>query len=112
MARDLINETQTRSMPIKFMKPKSLWEQFLAQRRMIGPAVPLPIQSKTPKPFQPLTRQQSIEILDDSIQWLIDETRATLAMPSGPSKDRRWTELQGRNKSFERDFERFIRSRE
>ena len=69
-------------------------------------------QGKTPKPFQQLTRQESIAILDDTIEWLIDEARATFVMPDGPSKERRRAELRARDKSIARDFRRLIREQE
>jgi hypothetical protein len=71
--------------------------------------VALPANARTLKPFQPLTHDESIAVLDDTIQWLVDETRAMFAMPNGPSKERRWAELQARDKSMRRDFERLVR---
>ena len=58
------------------------------------------------KPFQPLTRAESVMILNDAMQWLMDETEATLAMPNGPSKERRRAELRSRYRSMARDVER------
>ncbi len=63
-----------------------------------------------PKPFQPLTHNQSIAVLDDTIQWLLDEARTTLAMPDGPAKQQRWAELEGRDQSLVRDFQRLMRA--
>jgi hypothetical protein len=68
--------------------------------------------ASTPKPFQLLTNDESIAILDDAIQWLIDEVRTTEAMPDGPFKERRRAELQARDKSMARDFARFVREQE
>jgi hypothetical protein len=92
------------------MNLKSFWERHGAQRRAVTAA--LPSKARTPKPFQPLTRQESIAILDDTIQWLMDEARMTLAMPDGPSKQRRKADLRARHKSVARDFQRLIRKRE
>lgn len=97
-------------MQIALMNLKSFWERHRAQR-WAGTAAPA-AKPATPKPFQPLTRPQSIEILDDSIQWLIDEARLMLAMPDGPRKERRRAELRARNKSMVRDFRRFVRDQE
>jgi hypothetical protein len=94
-------------MQIAIMNLKSFWERHRAQR-WAGTAA-LPAKARTPKPFQPLTRQESIAILNDTIQWLMDEARITLAMPDGPSKERRKAELRARDKSIARDFQRRIR---
>jgi hypothetical protein len=92
------------------MNLKSFWEQHRAQRWARTAA--LQAKARTSKPFQPLTRQQSIAILDDTIQWLMDEARTMLAMPDGPSKERRKAELRARDKSIARDFRRLIRDQE
>ena len=92
------------------MNLKSFWERHRAQR-WAGTAA-LPVKARTPKPFQPLTREESIAILDDTIHWLIDEARITLAMPDGPSKERLKAELRARDKSIARDFQRLIREQE
>ena len=92
------------------MKLKSYWERYRAQR-WAATAPPAP-KAETPKPFQPLTRDESIAILDDTIQWLMDEARATFIMHDGPSKDRRQAELRARDKSIARDFRRLIRKQE
>jgi hypothetical protein len=92
------------------MNLKSFWERHRAQR-WPGTAA-LPVKARTPKPFQPLTRQESIAILDDTIQWLMDEARVTLLMSDGPSKERRRAELRARDKSMARDFQRLIREQE
>lgn len=92
------------------MNLKSFWERHRVQR-WAGTAA-LPAKARTPKPFQPLTRQESIAILDDTIQWLVDEARATLVMPDGPSKERRKAELRARDKFIARDFQRLIRGQE
>ena len=62
--------------------------------------------------FEPLTHEQSVAVLEDSIQWLIDEARATMAMPSGLAKERRKAELRGRDKSMARDFARLVREQQ
>ena len=92
------------------MNLKGFWERHGAQR-WAGTAA-LPSKAGTPKPFQPLTRQESIAILDDTIQWLMDKARATLVMPDGPPKERRRAELRARDKSIARDFQRLIREQE
>jgi len=89
------------------MNLKSFWERHRPQR-WAGTAA-LPAKAGTPKPFQLLTREESIAILDDTIQWLIDEARASLLMSAGPSKQCRKAELRGRDKSIARDFRRLIR---
>jgi hypothetical protein len=71
--------------------------------------MPVPAEPGTPKPFEPLTLDESIAVLDDAVQWLVDETWAALALPDGPSKDLRLAELRARNKSMVRDFERLIK---
>ncbi|HTL57132.1 MAG TPA: hypothetical protein VL361_15730 [Candidatus Limnocylindrales bacterium] len=92
------------------MNLKSFWERHRAQR-WAGTAA-LPAKARKPKPFQPLTRQESIAILDDTIEWLMDEARTTMAMPDGPSNERRKAELRARDKSIARDFQRLIRGQE
>jgi hypothetical protein len=42
----------------------------------------------------------------------MDEARITLAMPDGPSKQRRKADLRARDKSVARDFQRLIRKQE
>jgi len=97
-------------LQIAIMNLKSFWERHRAQRWEVTAA--LQAKPSAPKPFQPLTRQQSIAILDDTIQWLMDEARATLVMPDGPPKERRRAELRARDKSIARDFQRLIREQE
>jgi hypothetical protein len=92
------------------MNLKSFWERHRAQRWALTAS--LPAKAGTPKPFQPLTRQESAAILEDTIQWLMDEARATLVMPEGRSKARRKAELRARDKSIARDFQRLIREQE
>ncbi len=89
------------------MNLKSFWERHRARGWAVTAAPST--REATRKPFQPLTRDESIAILDDTIQWLMDETRATFFMSEGPSKERRQTELQGREKSIAQDFQRLIR---
>ena len=92
------------------MNLKSFWERHRAQR-WAGRAA-LPAKASALKPFQPLTRQESIAILDDTIEWLLDEVRATLLMSDGSSKQRRKAELRARDKAIARDFRRLIREQE
>jgi len=92
------------------MNLKSFWERHRSQRWATR-AVP-PTKVRTPRPFQPLTRDESIAILDDTIQWLMDEARVTFIMPDGAPKERRTAELRGRHKSIARDFHRLIREQE
>jgi hypothetical protein len=92
------------------MNLRSFWERHRAQRWTVTAS--LPANASTPKPFQPLTGQESIAILHDTIEWLRDEARATLVTPDGPSKERRKAELRARDKSIARDFLRLIRQHE
>jgi len=92
------------------MNLRSFWERHRAQRWAATAA--LPAKARRPKPFQPLTGQESIAILGDTIQWLMDEARATLMMPDGAWKERRGAELRARDKSIARDFQRLIREQE
>ena len=92
------------------MNLKSFWERHRAQRR--AGTIALPAKAGTPKPFQPLTHQESVAILGDTIEWLMDEARAALLMPDGPSKQRRKAELRARDKSIVRDFKRLIGEQE
>ena len=92
------------------MNLKSFWERHRSQRWATRAVSPLKV--RTPKPFQPLTRDESIAILDDTIQWLMDEVRATFTMPDGASKERRIAELRGRDKTIAGDFQRLIREQE
>ena len=66
----------------------------------------MPGEAKTPKAFQPLTRQESINVLADTIRWLKIEARTTLAMLDGPSKERRTAELRARDRFTARDLAR------
>ena len=91
------------------MNLKALWERYRAQRQVPTPALVLPIHVRPPKPFQPLTRNQSIAVLEDAIDWLMNEARATLAMPNGRSKQRRFAELRARDKAMARDYRRLAR---
>ena len=99
-------------MPIMLMKLESFWERHRARRWAPIAGARLSVEARTPKPFQPLTRDESIAVLDDAIQWLIDETRTTLAMPNSPAKLRRWAELRARDKCMARDFKRLARQQE
>ncbi len=89
------------------MNLKSFWERHRARRWAIA-AVPS-CKERAPKPFRPLTRDESIAILDDTIQWLVDEASAISSMSEGASKERRLAELRGRDKSIARDLQRLIR---
>ena len=97
-------------MQIATMNLRYFWERHKPQRRALT-AAPSP-NARTPKPFQPLTRDESILILDDAIQWLLDEAKATFLMSDGPSKERREAELRARDKSMHRDFQRLIKEQE
>jgi hypothetical protein len=97
-------------MQIAIMNLKSFWERHRAQRWAVTAA--LPVKARTPEPFQPLTRDESIAILKDTIEWLMNEARVTLLMSDGPSKERRKAELRARDKSIARDFQRLIREQE
>ena len=91
------------------MRLKALWERFRSDGRAHTVAPMVAEKPRSPKPFQPLTHDESVEVLDDAIQWLIDETRATLAMPNGPSKIRRWAELRLRDRCMAKDFKRLLK---
>lgn len=97
-------------MHITIMNLKSFWERHRAQRWSVTAA--RPTKATPPKPFQPLTRDQSIAVLNDAIDWLIDEARATLLMFEGPSKERRKAELRARDQSLARDLQRLIKQHE
>ena len=97
-------------MHIAIMNLKSFWERHRAHRWAVNAS--LPAKARRSKPFQPLTRQESIAILDDTIEWLMDEAQVTLEMPDGPAKERRKAELRARDKSIARDFQRLIREQE
>jgi hypothetical protein len=97
-------------MQVAIMNLRSFWERHRAHRWAVTAS--LPANAKTSKPFQPLTRQESIAILDYAIAWLLDEAQAMLVMPDGPSKERRKAELRARAKSIARDFQRLIREQE
>ena len=87
------------------MKLKALWD--LCVGRCDEETAPSPpVRAKTPKPFQPLTRDESIAILDDAIEWLRDEIRTTLTMPDCPFKELRLAELEARDQSMNQDFRR------
>jgi hypothetical protein len=94
------------------MKLRILWEHYRAQRRVLMGPRSGPVEPTRPKPFQPLTHDQSVAILDDAVQWLIDQAKANMAMPTGPSKDRRRAELRGRHESMVREFSRLVRKQE
>ena len=88
------------------MNPNSFWERHRGQP---WGATPVPSgKAATPKPFQPLTPQESIAIVADAIHWLRDEDRACAVMPDGPFKERRRAELRARDKSLARDLDRLI----
>ena len=92
------------------MNLKSFWERHRAQR-WAGTAV-RQAKARTPKGFQPLTRQESINVLAGTIRWLKTEARATLAMSDGPSKERRSAELRARDRSIARDLVQLTRQPE
>ena len=97
-------------MQSAIMNLKSFWERNRAQR-WAGTAA-LPAKATTPGAFQPLTRQESIDILAETIRWLKTEARATLAMPGGPAKERRRAELRARDRAIARDLVRLTRAKE
>ena len=89
------------------MKLRALWERYRIQRR--GLTVAVSPKPRRPKPFQPLTRDESIAVLEDAIQWLINEAKGTFALPKGPYKELREAELRARDNSLARDFARLVR---
>ncbi len=92
-------------MKTKTMKLRALWE-LCVERWEEATALSQPVGAKALEPFQPLTRDESIAILDEAIQWVLDETRTTLAMPDCPFKNQRLAELQARDQSMDQDFQR------
>ena len=98
------------------MNLKLLWERYKASHRMRLVAPPLqaevPVAVRGPKPFRSLTQDESVAILEDAIEWLVDEAKSTMAMPNGPGKDRLRAELRGRHESMIRDFARLVREQE
>jgi hypothetical protein len=92
------------------MKPKTLWERRRLQCRTLKVDARPPAGTRTPEPFQPLTRLESMAVLDETIQWLIEETTALLMMPSCPFKELRRAELRARDSSMRRDLLRLQRS--
>jgi len=94
------------------MKLKALWERYRAQHSALAVPMPPPIEERGPRPFQPLTPEESVQILEQAIQWLIAEANATEAIPNGPSKDRRRSELRARDKSMARDFARLVKEQQ
>jgi len=96
-------------MQIVIMNLKSFWERHRAQRwsRTAAPAT----KARPPKPFLPLTGDESIAVLNDVFEWFTDEIRTMLAMPDGPSKEHRRAELRARHQSMARDYERLVRRR-
>ena len=95
-----------------FMNLRSFWERHRAQRWTLTAAVPLPRKARMPEPFQPLTNDESVAVLEDAFQWLIDETRTMYAMPDGPAKLRRWAELRGRDTSMAHDLARLMKKQQ
>ena len=92
-----------------FVKIRALWERCGTRHWALAPASRLPGQARTPTRLPALTRDEFTALLDNAIQWVIDETKAVRAMPNGPSKERRWAELRARDRSMARDFERLVR---
>lgn len=92
-----------------FMRLKALWERCSLHGRVHTLAPPAPVKPRSPKPFQPLTHDESVAVLDDSVQWLIDEIKATLAMPNRAAKLQRWAELRARDRCMARDFRRLLK---
>ena len=88
------------------MNLRYFWERYKPRRRTLTAASSA--KARTPKPFQPLTREESILILDDALQWLMDEAKATSSLSDGPLKHRRNAELRARDIAMHRDFQRLI----
>ena len=88
-----------KSIHIALMNLKSFWERHRAQRWSVTAS--RPAKARPPRPFQPLTRDESIAVLNDAVEWLMDEARTTLLMPEGQAKELRKAELV-------RDFHRLI----
>ena len=88
------------------MNMQSFWERHRARRWPATAEAGLPLEEKPPEHFQPLTRDESITVLDDANRWIVNEARSTSAMPEGRAEESRWAELAGRDKPLVRDFVR------
>jgi hypothetical protein len=97
-------------MQIAIMNLKSFWERHRARRWTVTAAPSA--QARAPRRFQPLTREESIVILEDSLRWLTEEAKAMLVMRDGASKERRRAELRARHESIARDCRRLSRAPE
>ena len=99
-------------MAMTFMRLRALWERCRSHGRAHTVALPVLEKPRVVKAFQPLTHDETVAVLDDAIQWLIDETRTTLALPNSPAKLQRWAELRARDRCMARDFKRIMREQE
>ena len=93
------------------MKIQALWERCRIRAWAPRPAGRAQAETRTPKPFQRLSHNESVAVLEEAVQWLIAEAKSTLEMPEGPAKRQRWAELEGRDQSLVRDFQRLLGSR-
>ena len=98
-------------MPAVFMKTKSISHGGYGIHSGAYKALPRRVEVIMPKPFQPLTRDESMAVLEYAIHWLMDETRTMLAMPVGSKKEHCRAELLGRQRTLSRDLERLVRGR-
>jgi hypothetical protein len=108
-------KTSRRERKRAVMNLKLLWERYKASHRvrLVTPLqAEVPVAVRGPKPFRSLTHDESLAILEDAIEWLVDEAKTTLAMPNGPGKNRLRAELRGRHESMIRDFARLVREQE
>ena len=94
------------------MKLESYWERHRAQRWAATADARRSGEARTPKPFEPLTHEESIAVLEHANQWLIDEARATAVLLNGPYRERRKAELWARYKSMTRDYARLMSKQE
>lgn len=80
----------------------NFWQRHKRQR---GAIRALPGNRIAPKPFEPLSREQSLAVLLEASYWLRAQEAAVLLMPDGPAKRRREAELLARDRCVERDYQ-------
>lgn len=100
-----------KSVPVGVMKTKPITHGGYGIHRGAYKAMPPRVEVSLPKPFQPLTRDESMAVLENAIHWLMDETSTMLAMPIGSKKEHCRAELLGRERTLSRDLERLVRGK-
>ncbi|PWU11955.1 MAG: hypothetical protein C5B50_22360 [Verrucomicrobia bacterium] len=103
----LTNDGTKQIDTIAIMNLKNFWGRHRAQRWPLSAAGP--IKASPPKPFQPLTRDESLAVVTAATDWFTEEVRAMHAMPNGPSREHRRAELRARHQSLVRDYQRLLR---